>query len=30
MVLDAVVVLEVVVGVMLSDPMFQNKPFVLG
>jgi hypothetical protein len=30
MVLEAVVVLEVVVGVVLSDPRFQSKPFVLG
>lgn len=29
MVLEAVVVLEIVVGVVFSDPRFQNKPFVL-
>jgi hypothetical protein len=29
MVLIAVVVLEVIVGMMFSDPRFQDKPFVL-
>ena len=29
MVLETVVVLEVVVGVVFSDPRFQNEPFVL-
>ena len=29
MVSEAIVILEVVVGVMLADPGFQDEPFVL-